>query len=61
MKIANNALSVKIGGGVIPLIILRNGINIMLSPSNIISLFAACRQVVWIQNFDPFVRVEEES
>ncbi|MFA5114025.1 MAG: glycosyltransferase family 1 protein [Candidatus Margulisiibacteriota bacterium] len=38
----------------LPFLIRRNRVDVLLSPANLASFFAPCRQVLWIQNIDPF-------
>ena len=46
---------------VLPFVMRRHRIDILFCPANIISFFARCRQVLWIQNIDPFVYIEGET
>jgi glycosyltransferase involved in cell wall biosynthesis len=42
----------------VPFMIRRHKIDILYCPANIVSFFAPCKKILWIQNIDPFVDVK---
>lgn len=46
---------------VIPYYVLAEKIDILFCPANLISFFAPCKKVLWIQNIDPFIKIRGET
>src|SRR3989339_722548 len=45
----------------LPLVVLKNKIDLLYCPANIVPFLAPCRKLLWIQNIDPFIEIKGES